>query len=345
MNGRIFKRVLSAVMCVALTGGIMYSADKLAVSLHEAAKAEENVYEYTVSTSYMPPAKRAAYPDVLSYGRNIEAVNIAGRIMEKAEQMIPKDEVAVIAAQPYVNIRKAADEKSETVGRFYPYSSAVIKEKGKNWTKVVSGEVEGYVKNDFLISGDEAKKILEEKGEPNNDGVLELAAALSMDDVYKEERAAAEALEKEKAEQSSAANSDLSGGAVQNDGLASEQTGAVSAQASDAYLLACIVHSESANQSYEGQLAVANVVLNRVKSPLFPNTISEVVYQKGQFSPAYSGTLASVLKSGPSDLSVQAANAALSGINNIGGYLYFNGYVDTSRVNSYVVIGDHTFYN
>lgn len=343
MSGKIFKRILSAVMCIALTGGIIYSTDKLAVSLSEISSEEERAYACVVSTSYMPPAKRATYPDASEQEKNIEIPNIAGAIMANVKELLPEFKIAVITAKPYVNIRKAADESSEAVGRFYPYSCAVIEEKGEVWSKVVSGELEGYVKNDFLILGDEAGKILEEKGEQNKDGFWELPGAVSMDEIYKKERAAAETLKKEGG-QNGAAESGAAGD-IQNGDSASSQSGAVSAQASEVYLLACIVHSESANQSYEGQLAVANVVLNRVKSPLFPNTISEVVYQRGQFTPAFSGTLASVLQSGPSELSVQAANAALAGTNNIGSYLYFNGYVDLSKVNSYVVIGDHTFYN
>ena len=49
-------------------------------------------------------------------------------------------------------------------------------------------------------------------------------------------------------------------------------------------LLARLVNGEARGESYEGQVAVAAVILNRVKSPKFPNTIASVIYQKGQFS-------------------------------------------------------------
>lgn len=97
-------------------------------------------------------------------------------------------------------------------------------------------------------------------------------------------------------------------------------------------LLASLVHAEAGNQSYEGKLAVANVVLNRVKSRKYPSTIKDVIYQPGQFTVANSGSLAKQLEryvdytSNSQLLTVKAAKAALSGANNIGNRLYFNAY-------------------
>ncbi len=60
----------------------------------------------------------------------------------------------------------------------------------------------------------------------------------------------------------------------------------------DLNLLAAIIYCEAGNQSREGKVAVGAVVMNRVASSLFPNTIYDVIYQSGQFTPAYSGALA-----------------------------------------------------
>lgn len=120
---------------------------------------------------------------------------------------------------------------------------------------------------------------------------------------------------------------------------------ALSVSEDEIYLLACMVHVESGAEPYEGQLAVANVILNRVRNPRFGSTISEVIYAPGQFPGAHNGVLDGVLASGPNESCIQAAQEALMGINNIGEYYYFNGYVDTSSVSSYTVIGGHTFYN
>lgn len=97
-------------------------------------------------------------------------------------------------------------------------------------------------------------------------------------------------------------------------------------------LLACLVHSEAGDQSYEGKLAVANVVLNRIKSKKYPNTMTDVIYQPGQFSVTRNGSLAKQLdnygnySSKSQKLTIKAAKAALSGENNIGNRLYFHAY-------------------
>ena len=116
--------------------------------------------------------------------------------------------------------------------------------------------------------------------------------------------------------------------------------GSVTANASDLAMLAAIVECEAGGESYEGQWAVASVVVNRVKSGSFPNTISGVIYQSGQFSPVASGRFAVVLARGAGSSCTQAASAALSGSTNVN-FLYF------CRASSGVegtVIGNHVFY-
>lgn len=70
-----------------------------------------------------------------------------------------------------------------------------------------------------------------------------------------------------------------------------------------------LVSAESRGESLEGQIAVANVVLNRVSSPLFPNTIMEVIFQKGQFCPVRNGSI----HKEPTEQSIQAVEMALRG--------------------------------
>lgn len=60
-------------------------------------------------------------------------------------------------------------------------------------------------------------------------------------------------------------------------------------------------------------LAVATVIMNRVESPLFPNSIHGVIYATGQFEPVWSGRLDSILNSGPSSLALQVAQDAVNG--------------------------------
>ncbi|MCD7735738.1 MAG: cell wall hydrolase [Lachnospiraceae bacterium] len=107
----------------------------------------------------------------------------------------------------------------------------------------------------------------------------------------------------------------------------------------DTTLLAALIYCEAGNQSYEGMVAVGAVVMNRVNSSSFPSTISEVIYQSGQFTPASSGSLASAIANGVPSTCYSAASAAISGEDPTGGALYFNTSAGTG-----IQIGDHWFY-
>lgn len=106
-------------------------------------------------------------------------------------------------------------------------------------------------------------------------------------------------------------------------------------------LLAALIQCEAGGESYIGQVAVGNVVMNRVESSNHPNTISEVIYAAGQFSPVRNGSLSRTLSSGNISASCrQAALEAIAGSEPVGDKLYFR------RVNgrSGQVIGNHVFY-
>lgn len=106
---------------------------------------------------------------------------------------------------------------------------------------------------------------------------------------------------------------------------AEEEAAVAQLQEADKELLASIIFCEAGNQPYEGQVAVGAVIMNRVKSAVYPNSISEVVYQSGQFGPAMTGWLDSVRYSaGYAPSAMQAAIDALSGSNPIGDCLYFD---------------------
>lgn len=116
--------------------------------------------------------------------------------------------------------------------------------------------------------------------------------------------------------------------------------GTVVPAAGDEALLAAIIECEAGSEGMDGKLAVGSVVLNRVASSLFPNTVVGVIYQSGQFSPVASGRFAAVLAKGAGSSSVQAAQAVLAGRRTIDA-LYFrrnNGTIDGT------VIGNHVFF-
>jgi len=111
----------------------------------------------------------------------------------------------------------------------------------------------------------------------------------------------------------------------------------------DLIWLARIVTVEAGGMSLEGKLAVANVVLNRVKSPSFPNTVYDVIFQKGQFPPAYKSGFKELV---PPDECIIAAKMALEGVNNIGNCLYFNNRPFTSRSGTFYkkIEGEYFYY-
>lgn len=102
--------------------------------------------------------------------------------------------------------------------------------------------------------------------------------------------------------------------------------------------MAAIIFCEAGNQPYSGKVAVGAVIMNRVESGRFPNTIQGVIYQRGQFTPAMTGKLARVLASGniPSSC-YEAARAALNGESPVGNALFFNTGSGSFK------LGDHYF--
>ena len=112
----------------------------------------------------------------------------------------------------------------------------------------------------------------------------------------------------------------------------------------ETYLLGRLVHGEARGEPYVGKVAVAAVVLNRVKSPSFPNTISGVIYQTGAFDAVSDGQVNLT----PDADSLRAARDALNGWDPSGGCLYYynpatstNGWIWTRTVQ--LSIGKHNF--
>ncbi|WP_209121262.1 cell wall hydrolase [Alkalihalobacillus sp. BA299] len=121
----------------------------------------------------------------------------------------------------------------------------------------------------------------------------------------------------------------------------------VSLSVAEIDLLARIVRAEAQTEPFEGKVAVADVVLNRVESPQFPNTIKKVIYQRGQFQPVANGQI-----NKPADKeSIKAVYAALSNMRNIarGSLFFYNPDIATSRWldsrRTTLVIGQHVFKN
>lgn len=110
----------------------------------------------------------------------------------------------------------------------------------------------------------------------------------------------------------------------------------------DLYLLANLIYCEAGGEPYEGKLAVGAVVINRVLSSVYPDTVVGVIYQKSQFSPVASGRLELALASNKAtEECCQAAREAMAGQTNVGNCVYFRTPVEGL---SGISIGGHIFY-
>lgn len=110
----------------------------------------------------------------------------------------------------------------------------------------------------------------------------------------------------------------------------------------DRTLLANLIYCEAGGEPYEGQVAVGAVVINRVLSSVFPDTVSGVIYSPKQFSPAGSGRLALALaQNKATDSCYRAADEAMSGYTNVGSCVYFRTPIEGL---SGISIGGHIFY-
>lgn len=112
----------------------------------------------------------------------------------------------------------------------------------------------------------------------------------------------------------------------------------------DVYLLARCVYAEARGESYVGKVAVAAIIINRVASPNFPNSISEVIYQPGAFDSVSDGQI----NLSPDEECIRAANDAFSGWDPTNGCLYY--YNPATATNKWMlskpilfVAGNHSF--
>ena len=110
----------------------------------------------------------------------------------------------------------------------------------------------------------------------------------------------------------------------------------------DRYLLANLIYCEAGGEPYAGKLAVGAVVINRVLSSVYPDTVTGVIYQRAQFSPVASGRLALALAEGrATQACYDAADEAMSGVSNVGDCVYFRTPIEGL---SGISIGGHIFY-
>ncbi len=185
---------------------------------------------------------------------------------------------------------------------------------------------------------EDRRKAVEEREKELEKAQAELKAA-------EEEAKKAEAAEEaKKAEEESKKETEKA--ADKQTAQTTTQESPIDADASDLYLLAAITYCEAGAEPYEGQLAVANVVLNRLRNGGYGKTLADVIYAPYQFTGCKMSTFPNALKTGGSASCLKAAQAALNGENNIGGCKYFRPYknLNLEKIGNYTIIGTHAFY-
>lgn len=282
----------------------------------------------------------------------------------------------------YVNIRKEPNQASEKVGVLYKDCGGDILQRQDSWTKIQSGDVTGWVSDDYLYFGEEAQKEAKEVGiltaysetetlrvrkEASLDsGVLGLLAMGEAVEAIEEDgdwvsinyegetgyvaaeyvkvefdldtAESVEAIQAREAAEKEAARAQA---AAEREATRKQQKEAVLTSASELNILAALVQCEAGGESYEGQLAVASVVMNRVRCGAYPNTITDVIYASGQFSPANSTKMSNLALSGNIKAScLQAAQEAINGNCNIGDALHFR----RAGNKDGIIIGNHVFW-
>lgn len=275
-----------------------------------------------------------------------------------------------------MNIRTAPDETSELAGKFYRGDVAEVVAIDGEWTQIASGNVSGYVKNDYLVYGMEANALANEvctvyatvntdglrlRNEPSEESEIIttantgdklkvdidtdavdgwVAVHTSDDTAYVSAEYVGVALNLGTPLNSEEVAAKEAKEAEEKAAEASKKP-AVSAGADEVTLLGALIQCEAGSGSYEGMVAVGAVVMNRVRSGAYPGSISGVIYQSGQFPPALNGSVANVAAGGVRSACLQAAREAINGTDNTNGALSFrsaaSGYAGT-------VIGANVFF-
>ena len=295
-------------------------------------------------------------------------------VLEEAENSVEWETVVLANVQESLNIRAEASEESEIVGKLYAGCKGSLLEKKDGWTKISSGEVVGYVKDEYVLVGEPAKELADTKG--NLMVVVNTETLRVREDATEESRvlglvAAEENLavaDKEVKEGWIKVDYDDAQGYVSLDyvsvqysfgsavtieeelaaqaAVQAEESGAVQGEATslssdDVTLLAAMIQCEAGNECFEGKVAVGNVILNRVNSGSYPSSIYGVITAPGQFPPATNGTLTGVMARGISGDCIKAAQTAMSGVNYIGSATHFR---SVSSGYNGTVIGNHVFW-
>ncbi len=272
-----------------------------------------------------------------------------------------------------LNVRKEPQEDSEKIGKLYKDCGGTILERKDGWTKLQSGNIVGWAKDEYLYFGEEAREVAnsvgkmiatintetlrvrtEPSGEASVYGLLPQGEIVEVIDNSNEDWicidydgldgyvSAEYVLVDFKIDAGETMDEIKAREAAEEEAKRHVNYGEYTTDADTTLLLAALIHCEAGGESYEGQVAVGAVVMNRVRSGAYPNSIHGVIYASGQFTPAMSGKVNRVLESGKIyESCITAAEEALSGVSNVGDRTHFR---RNNGTRDGLVIGNHVFF-
>ncbi len=235
-----------------------------------------------------------------------------------------------------LRIRDSAGMDSNVLGYFDINAEVEILEEGTQWHKIKFDGKDAYIAAEFV-------DIRYEYGVGIT--AAEEAAALKAEQERLEALAAAEAQKKADREttlDTAVANFDFSG--IVRHSLYTNVTD------EDIYLMMCVVSKECGHDVYEGQLAVANLILNRYNGKAYGDSVRDVLEAPNRFAVVTWDSFWVVVKNGPLPSSVKAVTEAISGVNNVPRYTNYMSLTgitaaDYEIMKEYEVIGNQVFYS
>ena len=270
-----------------------------------------------------------------------------------------------------LNVREDASENAKKVGQIYKDCGGIILEQKDGWTKLQSGNLIGWASDKYLLFGEEAEEMAATVGkniavvtadavnirkETSTDAEIysvitkdHVLDVISVEDEWicvdmdgKDGYVLAEYIDLEfKLDYGETLEEIKTRKAAEKEASRYKNYGEYTTDADTTLLLAALIHCEARGESYEGQLAVGAVVMNRVRSKAYPDSIHGVIYASGQFTPALNGKVDKVYESGKINEScIKAAKEALSGVSNVGDMTHFR----RNDGRDGLVIGNHVFY-
>lgn len=332
--------------CRLLLAGLILGMCLCSLSLEaQATNRKEYLDSLNVGVSQIvDPTGKTADKDAI---RELTEVSEANGGQEETDLVMANVQIAM-------NVRAEADESSDKVGLLYKDCGGRILERKDGWTRLRSGDLVGWASDDYLLFGEDAKTLANEVGnlivqietdtlcvreDPNEeaepvgfiprDEELEIVEVrddnwISVDyegetgyvsaeyvdiDFHIDEGETMVAIQKREEEERQA--------------KLTANRGAVVVGGDDTRLLAALIYCEAGIETYNGKLAVGAVVMNRVRSAAYPNTISGVIFASGQFTPALNGKVARVYGGDIPESCWEAARAAINGETNVGGATHF----------------------